>query len=210
MHDTPNYNGVGERANRTHLEKVRVILYDGGLLKVPWGEALTYAVYTKNRTPTRAHDGKTPHEVFWGTKPDISHLRPWGCELRVHTASGYNLADRAQIARWVGWDEEADAHRVFWPDRCIVTVERSVRFNVVDADVVVPLVVENEDEPRTGVGTHLGERAPTSQLEPVHSNDNSPLLNAPDLTTTSRSAILAHSLLPSTNPSHPNHLPTRT
>ena len=207
VHDTPEYNGVGERANRTHFEKVRAMLHDSGLPKALWGEALNYAVYTKNRTPTRALDGKTPHEVFWGTKPDISHLRPWGCELRIHTTSGSKLADRAQIARWVGWDEESDAHRVYWPDRRIVTVERSVRFNVNDTDVVVPLEGENEDEPRSGDGTHLGERAPTSEdeprngagthlLEPVHSNDNddSPLPDAPVLPTTSRSAILAHPL----------------
>lgn len=176
-HDTPEYNGVGERANRTHFEKVRAMLHDSGLPKSLWGEALNYAVYTKNRTPTRALNGKTPHEAFWGTKPDISHLHPWGFEVRIHSPGGSKLSDRARIACWVGWDEASDAHRIYWPDRRIVTVERSVRFNVVDVNVMVPLEGERDDE-NNGAGTHLGERAPMPSLQPVPdmSNDEPPPL----------------------------------
>ena len=203
VHDTPEYNGIGERANRMHFEKVRAMLHDSRLPKALWGEALNYTVYTKNCTLTRALDGKTLHEVFWGTKPDIFHLCLWGCELHVHTTSGSKLADRAQIARWVGWDEEANAHRVYWPDRRIVTMECSMHFNVIDADVVVLLEGENEDELGSEAGTHLGEHAPTLQnedepgtgtgthlqdaLQPAHPNPH-----PDDLPAMSRSAILAH------------------
>ncbi len=52
VHDTPEYNGVSERLNRTLIEKVRAMLHDSQLLKFLWGEALNYAVYLKNRTWT--------------------------------------------------------------------------------------------------------------------------------------------------------------
>ena len=65
----------------------------------------------------------------------------------------------------MGWDEPSDAHRIYWPDRCIVTVERSVRFNIVDTDVVVPLEGEKDIGTRK---THPNkdERAPTPSLQP--------------------------------------------
>ncbi|TBU51043.1 hypothetical protein BD310DRAFT_773488, partial [Dichomitus squalens] len=85
-----------------------------------------YAVYVKNRTPTRALNGRTPYEVFWGRKPSATTLHPWGCEVRVHSPGGSKLTDRARVGRWVGWDEQSDAHRVYWADRRSVTVERSV------------------------------------------------------------------------------------
>ncbi|KAI0349163.1 hypothetical protein OH77DRAFT_1415499, partial [Trametes cingulata] len=73
------------------------------------------AVYLKNRTPTRALDGKTPFEAFWGWKPNLAHLHLWGCRVRVHAPGGSKLSGRAEEGRWVGFDEESDAHRVYWP-----------------------------------------------------------------------------------------------
>ncbi len=112
-HDTPEYNGVAERANRTLIEKVRAMLHDSGLPNALWGEALHHAVYLKNRTPTNANSGKTPYEIFWGKKPNVEHLHPWGIKVRVHTPGGSKLSERATVARWVGFDEETDANRIY-------------------------------------------------------------------------------------------------
>jgi hypothetical protein len=45
------------------LEKVRAILHASQLPKFLWGEAVKHAVYLKNRTSTKALDGKTPYEA---------------------------------------------------------------------------------------------------------------------------------------------------
>ena len=79
---------MSERSNRTLLEHVRAMLHDSGLPANLWGEAASHAIYLINRTPTRALDGKTPYEAFWGTKPNIAHLHPWGCKIRVHSPGG--------------------------------------------------------------------------------------------------------------------------
>ena len=45
VHDTPQYNGVAERLNRTLLERARAMLYASGLPKFLWDEAISHAVW---------------------------------------------------------------------------------------------------------------------------------------------------------------------
>ena len=70
----PQQNGVAERANRV----------GSGLPKAFWGEGLGALVYVWNRCPTDAVKGRTPYQLWNGTKPDVSHLRVWGCTAYVH------------------------------------------------------------------------------------------------------------------------------
>ena len=49
-----------------------------------WAEAVATAVYIMNRTPTAAIHGMTPEERYTGRKPDISHLKIFGCIAYVH------------------------------------------------------------------------------------------------------------------------------
>jgi len=73
----PQQNGVAERANRVLSERLTTILDESRLSKAFWGEALVALVHVWNRCPTDA--------VKWtGTKPDVSHLRVWGCTAYVH------------------------------------------------------------------------------------------------------------------------------
>ncbi|TFK78097.1 hypothetical protein K466DRAFT_460872, partial [Polyporus arcularius HHB13444] len=68
----------------------------------------------------------------------------------------------------VGFDAESDAHRVYWPDRRTVTVERSVKFPGTTADVEVRLEGENgeisthqETEPVPSPSTPSASKPPT-------------------------------------------------
>ena len=80
----PQQNGVAERANRTMEQGIISMLQQAGLPLSFWGEALSAFIHVWNRTPTSAVPGKTPHETFVGTKPDVSMLRVWGCVAYVH------------------------------------------------------------------------------------------------------------------------------
>ena len=75
LRDTPQLNGVVKRLNRTLLERVRAFAHGSGLPKSLWGEALRHAVWLKNRTATRALDGKVPFGALYGRPPDLSGLR---------------------------------------------------------------------------------------------------------------------------------------
>jgi hypothetical protein len=60
------------------------MLYASGLPKFLWGEAVKHAVYLKNRTSTKALDGKTPFEVYFGVKLNLAGLHEFGCKVWVH------------------------------------------------------------------------------------------------------------------------------
>ena len=80
----PQQNGVAERANRTMEQGIASMLHQAGLPLSFWGEALAAFIHVWNRTPTSAVPGKTPWETFYGTKPDVSMLRVWGCVAYVY------------------------------------------------------------------------------------------------------------------------------
>ena len=54
-----------------HTEKI----HDQDLPMHLWAEATRTMVYVYNRTPHRVLENKKPEEVFFGKKPEVSHLR---------------------------------------------------------------------------------------------------------------------------------------
>ncbi len=81
---TPQQNGVAERANRTIMECVRSMIPTQGLDLEFWAEAVNTVVYIKNQCPTKAFESKTPQEAWTGRKPNVSHLRVFGCKAFAH------------------------------------------------------------------------------------------------------------------------------
>ena len=63
---TPERNGVAERMNRTLVEAVRSMLADVRLSQRFRAEAMSTAVYLRNRSRTTALEGKTPFEAWTG------------------------------------------------------------------------------------------------------------------------------------------------
>lgn len=61
------------------MERVRCMILSSGVSKELWTEALMSAVYIVNRSPTVALKEKTPAEVWYGYRPDLSKLRVFGC-----------------------------------------------------------------------------------------------------------------------------------
>jgi len=81
---TQDQNGLSERMIRTLVEKARTMLLEAKLPERFWAEAVNTAVFLHNRSPTRALEGKTPFEAWNGLKPDLSHLRRFGCDAYLH------------------------------------------------------------------------------------------------------------------------------
>jgi hypothetical protein len=69
--------------DKTMEEGVISMLYESGMPPLFGGEALSSFIHISNRFSTAALQGVTPHEAFIGTKPDLSHLRIWGCTAYV-------------------------------------------------------------------------------------------------------------------------------
>jgi hypothetical protein len=202
-HDTPEHNGIAEALNRRLLERVRAMLHQSALPKFLWGEAILHATYLKNRTATFVLGDKTPYEALTGKKPNISNLPEWGTRVWVHDPTGSKLAGRSRIGRWVGFDTESPhAHRIYWPDRQTVGVERSVKFD--DREVYIPPVptAKNVSVPIQGEST----KATTSKTIPTTSETN-PERDIIDNNPTRRSPtpIPDNTITPPTRPSTPTN-----
>ena len=130
---TPQQNGVAERVNRTIMEAARSMLHAAGLPMSFWTYAVRTAVYLRNRSPTRALNNITPYEAWRGEKPDLSHLRVFGCRAYVYLhkaqrSSTSKLAARAIPGIFVGYPTEAKAWLVWDPVGKKVHTSRDVRF----------------------------------------------------------------------------------
>ena len=79
----PEQNGVAERLNRTLIETARYLLIESGLPQPLWAEAVLAANYVCNRCPSKALNGKTPYEVWFGVKPEIKHTMEFGSQVFI-------------------------------------------------------------------------------------------------------------------------------
>lgn len=125
----PEQNGVAERRNRYLQEMAMCMLLDAGLEKQYWGEAIAAAAYIQNRLPSRTV-GKTPFELWSGQKPDVSHLKVFGCQAFVHVpdAKRGKMESKAEKLIFVGYDSGSKAYRFLNKQKNKITVSRDARF----------------------------------------------------------------------------------
>jgi hypothetical protein len=81
---SPQQNGLAERRNQTIMAMARCILIESNLPYEYWPFAVRYAVYTINRLSTRTIGWKTSYELWMKRKPDVQHMRPFGCIAYAH------------------------------------------------------------------------------------------------------------------------------
>lgn len=127
-------NGVAERLNRSIGDGIRAMLlslptYDRKL----WAEAVNTYVYVKNRQTHSSVQGQTPYEAFYGKKPSIDHLQPFGREVYVHVPrekriQGMKLQPRAELGLFVGYTKVTHHYRVFIPSSKRTIVSGQVMF----------------------------------------------------------------------------------
>src|ERR1700675_1708890 len=73
-------------------------------------------MYIAIRSPHRAIDGNIPFTRFFGSKPDLSHLRTFGCAANVHIPkerrSG-KFGPHRQLVTFVGYPHSQKAWKFF-------------------------------------------------------------------------------------------------
>jgi hypothetical protein len=84
VRNRPQQNGTAENGNKIIGERITAMLSEANLPMQFWVEALLALIHVWNRCPTSALKGKTPYELWLKLKPDVSHLRVWGCLAYVH------------------------------------------------------------------------------------------------------------------------------
>lgn len=75
---THELNGVAERYNKTILDRARCLLSEAKIDKKYWPECIYTAAYIGNRLLTNTKINKTPFEIFFNKKPNVSNLHIYG------------------------------------------------------------------------------------------------------------------------------------
>jgi hypothetical protein len=135
-------NGMAERHIRTVFEKVLSVLSDSKLPKKLWMEILRTVIYVKNRSPVRALGTKTPYEVLYGRRLDLSALRIPGCIAYaiIPREKRSKMDMHASRARYLG-PEAGNQHRLYEERSGRVIFARDVVF---DEDTEITEVPEVE------------------------------------------------------------------
>jgi hypothetical protein len=128
---SPQQNGVAKRKNRHIVEIARAMLNEKNLPNYFWAETLATIVYIMNRTPTMAVHGMTLEEKFTGKKPDVSHLRVFGCIAYVHVLDEKKskLDPKAKKCIFVRYSLKQKGYRCFNPSTWKLQVSRNVVFD---------------------------------------------------------------------------------
>src|SRR5579859_6935756 len=136
-HYSPESNGISERLNRTLLDMARTMLFGANLPNKLWTEAVSTAVYLKNRLPHSSLRGDiTPHEMWFGTKPSLSHLRVFGCAAHAHIPEECRkkygdgkVNHRSVHTYFVGYDKSDSIHKIWYPSNNSIIRARNVIFD---------------------------------------------------------------------------------
>nr|GEU99602.1 zinc finger, CCHC-type [Tanacetum cinerariifolium] len=93
-------------------------------------EAIRHAVYVLNRVPTKALEDSTPYEVLKDRKPNMRHLRVFGCKAYAKVTKPHlkKLDDRSRELAYLGTKPGSKAYRLFNHVTKYMVVSRDVKF----------------------------------------------------------------------------------
>ena len=159
-------NGLAERMNKTILEKAKCMCAHADLPKSLWAEAASTACYVYNRLPNAPLKCKSPHEVWYSRKPDLSNQRLFGCVAYalVPASKRKKFDNRTEKMRFLGYHKghrgyklmEKGSNRVFY--RTDVTFDGS-NFRLTEEK---PVTRRREDE--TTVEVDVGSCGSSASL----------------------------------------------
>ncbi|THH18978.1 hypothetical protein EUX98_g8863, partial [Antrodiella citrinella] len=126
--DTQQQDGVSERFNGTTHRSALSMLHEAGLSDGFWPEAHEYACHVRNCSPSRAIPNSTPHEMFFGTKPDVSSLRVFGsrCHVRVDPSNRKKTSAHSVEGIFCGFARGYKAYYIWIPSLHRFSVSRDV------------------------------------------------------------------------------------
>ena len=172
-------NGVSERWNRTVVESARTMLTQARLtIADHWTDAIGTATHVRNRMPTSTLTDQTPFQAFYGSKPNIDHLRVFGCIAYsfIPKIKREKLDQTAQRCLMLGYAADYKAYQLLNLATNKIIVSRNVRF--VEHKFLDDTIDKEEEELIITTSTDDDEDDQTElqlQLEPVStdaSNDN--------------------------------------
>ncbi|KAL4376249.1 hypothetical protein GQ457_02G000200 [Hibiscus cannabinus] len=126
---TPQQNGIAERKHRHLLEVARALYFQSKVPTKFWGECVKTACYLINRLPSAVLDWKSPFECLHHHKPDLSHLRVFGCLCYATSSTKDKFSSRAISSVFMGYSSIQKGYILFNLQTKSFFVNRDVIFH---------------------------------------------------------------------------------
>ncbi|MGB0809063.1 MAG: reverse transcriptase domain-containing protein, partial [bacterium] len=113
-----------------------------------WAEAGQAATYLLNRSPVSGLHA-TPHELWTGDKPNVKHLRVFGCPCHVKVPKvkqKRKFAPRSRLGTFLGYATKQKGYRILMHDSGKVEISRDVEFDETSFSSLSSKVKENCDD----------------------------------------------------------------
>ena len=113
------------------MEVSREMLHDQDIPMRLWAEASKIAAYVQNRTPHRVLKNKTPKDVFSRKKPEVNHLKIFGCPVYIHIPKEKRtkLDPSGKKGIFMGYSESPKAYIIYFLGFKKIDISRDITFN---------------------------------------------------------------------------------
>jgi hypothetical protein len=107
------------------------MMFDQELKNYLWVEATYIAVYIHNRFTHAILKDTTFEEVFLGIKPEVDHLRIFGCPVYIHVPKGKRtkMEPSGKKGFFLGYSEKSKFSKIYVPGQRKIEVSRDVTFH---------------------------------------------------------------------------------
>ena len=175
---SPQQNGVAERMNRTLIDLVRSMLHHKNVGREFWAEALDTAVYVRNRVTSRGLPANTtPHHLWHGNKPDISHIRVFGskCWYTIPKEKLKKLDSRSSEAMLLGYAKTKKAYKLWDTSQSKAVLSRDVVFvEILRTDTISNVKLRDDKQVRFKDLDDIIEDPNGEDIEPESTSDATP------------------------------------
>ncbi|KAK1918671.1 hypothetical protein P3342_001720 [Pyrenophora teres f. teres] len=119
--DQHQSNGMAEVTNRILEERLHAVLIDSGLDVKYWPDLIGSVAYLRTLTP-HIRLNMTPYQAWFGTIPDVSHLRPLGSRCLSYKTGPRNKIgeNKGRPCKLLGYDG-ASVYKIVTDDGTITT-----------------------------------------------------------------------------------------
>ena len=100
VHDTPQQLGVAEQLNQTLAEGITTALSQSSLTQTWWEDAVVHFLFGKIRLLSSVTNC-SPYKLFYGKKPSVDCLRPFGCLAYMHLQKDQHGALLPHVAQCI-------------------------------------------------------------------------------------------------------------
>ena len=128
---SPQQNGRAKCFQQSIINKAESMWHAAGLSDGFWKHAVRTAVHVYNMTLISKAKFLTLKEMWSGTKPDISHLRIFGCAAYIHVLKGkrWKLDLKSQEMIFVGYENLSKGWQFWDAKNRHIEISHDVKFD---------------------------------------------------------------------------------